>query len=110
VGLIPVYTKSGFMVGTGYTRIVYGECGDYIEISPEQIIKENIEVPKDKEWKYGHEKVYYIEYRTKDTFAVKIYYQIKVVDYADYKVGFFYVSPRDVRFTHSNSLYSYIEK
>ena len=37
-----------------------------------------------------------MEWRTKDQSSVKVYEQSKTVDYADYKVGFFYISPFDL--------------
>lgn len=37
----------------------------------------------------------YVEWRTKDQSTVKLYEQSKTVDYADYKVGLFYISPLD---------------
>jgi hypothetical protein len=37
-----------------------------------------------------------VEWRTKDQSKVKVYEQGKTVDYADYKVGLFYISPFDL--------------
>jgi hypothetical protein len=38
-------------------------------------------------------KVFYVEWRTKDQSNVKVYDQKRTVEYADYKVGLFYISP-----------------
>jgi hypothetical protein len=37
-----------------------------------------------------------VEWRTKDQSNVKVYEQSKTVDYADYKVGLYYISPFDL--------------
>src|ERR1039458_8821020 len=40
--------------------------------------------------------VYYAEYRSHDKSDVKVYWQKKTVDYADYRVGRYYISPFDL--------------
>ena len=47
-------------------------------------------------WRLDNEKVYYWEFRSMDVSNVMIYFQMKTVNYADYKIGFFYVDPEDV--------------
>jgi len=37
-----------------------------------------------------------VEWRTKDQSNVKVYEQKRRVEYADYKVGLFYISPFDL--------------
>jgi hypothetical protein len=37
-----------------------------------------------------------VEWRTKDQSKVKVYDQKRTVEYADYKVGLFYISPFDL--------------
>ena len=37
-----------------------------------------------------------MEWRSKDQSNVKVYEQKRTVDYADYKVGLFYISPFDL--------------
>ena len=92
-------TNTGFHVATGYTCIVIGKRGPYIEFNPEQIILKNLHVPEDKRFKLTpdwREKVDYFEWRTNDEANVKVYEQLRTVDYADYKVGLLYVSPFDL--------------
>ena len=89
-------TETGLHVATGYTRVVIGGRGPYIEFNPQQIILVNLHVPENemdrlKEPKRSY--VYYIEWRTNDEVNVKVYEQKKTVDYADYKVGMLYASP-----------------
>lgn len=89
---VKLYTRSGMLIATGYTRVVIGKRGPYIEFSDDQILKENIQVPEKEKYRLDVDYVYYHEYRTKQDF-VKLYFQRKTVDYADYRVGFWYISP-----------------
>jgi hypothetical protein len=76
------------------TRIVEGGRGAYIEIHRDDIIKDNVFIPKDQEWRTKPPwltKVYYIWYTTQD--GAKLYLQQKLVGYADYLIGMWYVSP-----------------
>ena len=90
-------TKSGKDVAIGYERIVIGARGPYIEFSENQIIRENISAPETEVWRIQSDIAFYVEYRTADVCSVKIYFQKKVVDYADYKIGFYYISPFDLK-------------
>lgn len=93
-----LYTETKLKVATGYNRIVFGQRGPYIEFTKGQIIKDSMYVPKDVAWKLQPkyaEKIFYIEMRTKVD-NVKVYFQKQVVDYADYKPGFIYISPFDL--------------
>ena len=52
-------------------------------------------IPCSQLYRLSDPKVYYIEFRTTD-FDVKVYYQMRSVAYADYKIGCFYISPNDL--------------
>lgn len=93
---LDLFTKSGLKVATGYERIVIGGRGPYIEFSDEQVLQENIMVPEDQRWRFTNLNSYYNEYRTVQD-NVKIYHQKKTVDYADYKIGMWYISPFDLK-------------
>jgi hypothetical protein len=95
-----LYTTSGLLIAKGFERIVHGGRGDYVEISGEDMVFRNIEVPIEAEWRLDREyvnKIYYVEYRSTCPKRVKIYHQVKPVDYADYKVGYFYISPKELK-------------
>jgi len=91
-----VFTKSGLQIAHDFERIVHGDRGDYIEISLDQIIELSFIVPENKVWRLDNEKAYYWEFRSKDICNIMIYFQMRLVDYADYKIGFWYVDPEDV--------------
>jgi hypothetical protein len=90
------YTKSGFEVARWYERVVIGARGPYIEFCGEMLTKDGIHIPKEQEWRIKNGLCYYVEWRTNDECYVKIYNQKRIVDYADYQVGMWYVSPFDL--------------
>jgi len=90
------YTVNNLFVAKGYERIVIGERGPYIEFNESQINQDNILIPEDQKWRLNNNSIYYVEFRTDDISNVKIYYQIKTVDYADYLIDKFYISPFDI--------------
>jgi hypothetical protein len=96
-----LYTSNGTLIATGYTRVVIGDRGAYIEFSKKQAIIDNMTTPPDQKWRWKDknwtDKVYYWWLTAKDSSGIKIYFQRKLVDYADYKADMFYVSPTDVK-------------
>ena len=98
---IKLFSPGATLIAIGYERIVIGGRGPYIEFSDRHMVKENIFVPAKQEWRRtGRYQIYYHEYRSTDENMddqVKIYYQVKPVDYADYRVGYWYVSPYEVK-------------
>ena len=86
-------------MATGYTRIVIGGRGPYIEFNHEHIILANLHVPENKRWKLRPDRrgeFDYIEWRTNDDANVKVYEQVRTIGYADYRVGLIYVDPLDL--------------
>jgi len=88
-----LYFKDGVLFANGYERVVHGGRGDYIELTKDEIVvqlksKFTQELPKnvsDEPFYY-----YWLEpIRRKE----KIYWQCRTVNYADYKIGFYYISP-----------------
>lgn len=98
---IDLYSNEGTLITKGYYRIVIGDYGAFIEFSPIQIVRENIKIKEGQEYRIKDEKfknkVKYYWFTTKDNSNCKIYFQQRTVDYADYKVGMFYISPYDIK-------------
>ncbi|MCK5017103.1 MAG: hypothetical protein KAS32_08520 [Candidatus Peribacteraceae bacterium] len=90
------YTASGLIIANGYNRVVIGDRGPYIEFIGNQIYKHNIFIPKNEKWRQLSPNSFYIEYRSKCDSYVKLYFQIKTVSYADYKVGLWYIDPKEL--------------
>ena len=92
---IPLFTATGLRVAHSYTRCVYGERGPYIEFSTTEMVISALHIPENLLWKTTSN-VDYVEYRTTDAAAVKVYHQQRRVPYADYQPGMLYISPFDL--------------
>lgn len=83
-----LYSVSKELLSTGYKRIVIGQRGPYVEVDSEQLYSAAFHEAPEQHY-------YYVEFRsTVDN--VKAYFQLKEVDYADYKIGLAYISPFDL--------------
>ena len=85
---IPLYFLDGTHFSDGYERVVHGERGDYIELKKEQII-----VPLKSHFKDSFSEEFYYQWLEPVGRKEKIYWQMKIVKYADYKIGYYYISP-----------------
>jgi hypothetical protein len=92
-----IYTNSSIMFATGLSRIVIGDYGAYFEIPQDKMMIDVLRGAPGQEFRYLDEKykdkVKYNHLTCIEDTSIKIYYQKKTVNYADYKPGFFYVSP-----------------
>jgi len=92
-------TPEGETLASGYERVVHGGRGSYIECTHAQINWDTFAVPFNCGWRLHDpvwkDRVYYVEWRSR-TSNVKLYDQKRLVDYADYKVGFYYLAPIDL--------------
>lgn len=97
---IPLYSKDGTQIATGYDRIVIGHYGAFIEISPEKMCMDNIKCEAGQEYRINNpEFASRIKYRwmtTRDDSHCKLYDQLKGVVYADYRAGVWYADPFEV--------------
>jgi hypothetical protein len=76
-------TKTGLHVATGYARIVVGGRGPYVEFLPGHLIWDSLQIPDQEKYRLEHpwkDKVFYVEWRTKDQSNVKVYEQKRTVD------------------------------
>lgn len=96
----PLCTLDDTLLCTGYDRIVIGDYGAFIEISPAQIQKKAICCKIGQEYRRDDprfsENVKYLWLTAKDFSDCKIYFQKKSVNYADYIPGKYYISPYEV--------------
>ena len=94
-----LYTKTGTVVCNGYTRIVVGDYGAFIEFDKEQANFDKHIIAPGQEYMVNDPKysknVKYIWMTIADGSNIKIYKQKKKVTYADYKIGMFYISPHE---------------
>lgn len=90
---IPLYFKDGVQFSSGYERVVHGGRGVYVEFTRDQILVSlrspfDLPVPR----KITPELFYY-HWLIPMGRTEKIYWQINIVKYADYKIGYYYISP-----------------
>ncbi len=93
------YSASGTLLARGYTRVVIGGRGAYLEFAPEHVEMSNLHIPPRTAWRLESENAFYLEHRSKDDANVMVYEQRRTVDYADYRIGLFCIAPADVVFT-----------
>lgn len=100
------YSKSLRFVAKGYVRIVIGKRGPYIEFERKHFDnRSNLEIPEDQKWRIDSKSVYYIEYRSHVKIDnIKVYFQKRRVDYADYRIGKYYISPFDLLFENGDKI------
>jgi len=98
---VPLALSDGSPFATTYECVVIGDYGPYIELTTDQIVA-TLHVPGNQEWrlKPGREfcvcrPLKYEWWET--TLGDKVYKQRGRVRYADYKVGYYYISPFSVR-------------
>jgi len=107
------YSKSGILIASGYNRVVIGERGPYIEFERKHFtLNSKLTIPSSQKWRTKPTNlIYYLEFRIcpeKDN--IKVYFQKKVVDYADYKIGKFYISPFNLNLDKRKSIISKIRR
>jgi len=90
------FNTNGNILAKGYTRVVIGKRGPYIEFLEKHIIWKQFFIPPDQEYRQYNHVVFYLEYRSLDSSNVKLYFQRRRVAYADYKIGMCYISPSDL--------------
>jgi hypothetical protein len=89
-----LYFKDNVLFASGYERIVHGGRGDYVELTKEQIkvfLKSHFKQKLPK--KITNESFYYYWCEPIGR-TEKIYWQCNLVNYADYKRDFYYISPK----------------
>lgn len=86
----------GLHLATGYTRVVIGGRGPYVEFLQRHIQMNNFYMPPDEEYRINDGVAFYVEYRSKCDANVMLYVQKRRVAYADYLIGYCYMSPLDL--------------
>lgn len=95
-----LYTLDETLIARGYTRIVIGDYGAFVEISPDQIVENNLKCKEGQEYRITDPRfAANVKYRwltSKDRANCKVYEQVKTVEYADYRPGMYYISPYEL--------------
>lgn len=90
------YSHCGVQLAHGYIRVVIGKRGPYVEFNKRHILWDQFEIPEAERFRLTNAIVFYDEYRSRCGCYVKLYSQKRTVAYADYRVGFCYISPLDL--------------
>lgn len=92
------FNKCGTHVATGYRRVVIGKRGLYVEFHVSNIKFDNFYVPAEEVYRCDPKNrlVYYEKWRTNDDSYTKLYWQKRMVSYADYQIGMIYISPSEL--------------
>ena len=95
-----IHSLKGTLISNGYNRIVIGDYGAFIEFDKSQVIRSNLKIKSGQEYRINDPKysehVKYWWLTPKDNSDMKVYYQKRIVSYADYMVDMFYVSPYEI--------------
>lgn len=93
-----IYDNLYNLIAYGYSRVVIGDYGAYVEIPLDKMILTDIIVKPGQEYRFQpqYKNVKYHWYCLKTNPDIKIYYQKHPVAYADYKPEMFYISPYEI--------------
>jgi len=90
------FKNTNIVLSNGYKRVVIGDYGAYIEITPKQI---NLNTIKSRWAAKPKRKVKYIWMVPRDTkVRAKVYFQKGKVSYADYIPGLYYIAPEEITY------------
>jgi len=89
-----LYFLDGTLFANDFERVVHGGRGDYVELTDEQlevnlISKFNQPIPD----QVSDESFFYY-WLIPEGRKEKVYWQVNLVEYADYKRGYYYISPK----------------
>ncbi len=93
---INLYSHDRTKLAIGYVRVVIGKRGPYVEFLKSHIEWNQFIVPENQFYRFDSKVTYYNEFRSIDNSFVMLYEQKRLVKYADYKIGMYYISPKDL--------------
>jgi len=91
------FKKDGELFATGYERVVHGGRGDFVELTKKQISVDLLSKFGNKLPEEVSNEGFYYYWLAPDGREEKVYWQCHTVGYADYKVGYYYISPKLLR-------------
>lgn len=91
----PLYLPTGGLFATGYQRVVFGDRGPYVEFTRGQIVAQLVSKFANATDALPPENaaMYFVWLCPRDAPKVKVYWQVRPVEYADYRRGLCYVWP-----------------
>lgn len=110
----PLFSKAGNCISKGFKRVVIGDYGAFVEITPDDIFADSLDLRKgtEKRLQFENAKFLWLCPTTstgEQDIACKIYHQKRKVAYADYQPDMYYVSPYDLQYVTCDELPSQAE-
>jgi hypothetical protein len=75
------FSATGLLLAKGYTRVVIGKRGPYVEFHQKHIQWRHFFIPNGEAYRQTNPVVFYLEYRSFDSANVKLYLQNRHVLY-----------------------------
>lgn len=89
-----LYFLDGVLFADDFERVVHGGRGDYVELTKEQIVVRLVSKFDQKLPDEVTNEDFFYYWLVPEGRDEKIYWQVNTVDYADYKKGYYYISPK----------------
>ena len=105
----PLFSKAGNCISRGFSRVVVGDYGAFIEIAPSLIFPESLEILHGTEKRLEFQNAKYlwmcpVSSDGEQDRGCKVYNQLKSVAYADYRPNMYYVSPFHLQYASDDEL------
>jgi len=89
-----LYFIDGTLFANDFERIVHGGRGDYVELTDEQLEVNLISKFKQPLPDKVSDEPFFYYWLVPEGREEKVYWQVNTVEYADYKKGYYYISPK----------------
>ncbi len=93
---LSLFTCSNLKVANKYQRILFTIKGNFVEFSNKDIIHTSFYIRSNQLFRLSDSRVLYIQFNSNDDTDIKMYYQMRNVRYADFKMGYFYIAVNDL--------------
>ena len=104
----PLFSKAGNGISRGFSRVVVGDYGAFVEIPKEYLFDGVLQIRRGTEKRLEFPNAKYLWMcphfgNGEQDVDCKVYKQIKPVSYADYKPGMYYVSPFHLQYVQHDA-------
>ena len=89
-----LYFRDEILFANDFERVVHGDRGDYVELTDKQIEVNLISKFKQPLPDDVSDEFFFYYWLIPEGRYEKVYWQINIVNYADYKIGYYYISPK----------------
>lgn len=93
---LSLFTRSNTKIANKYQRILFTNKGNFVEFNNSDIIYKSFYIKRNQLFRMSDPRVYYVQFNSNDDSDIKMYYQLRNVRYADFNIGYFYISVVDL--------------